>query len=321
VNNLTLSDALVANSDSQTLTINGSTDNDTIDGSAVQAGHNLIFKNGVGTYHWTGGAGNDTFNVDVASLGSTDSISGGAGFDILNISRSGTQGGGSFANVTGIDEINLSNDTMNLNVFTITDAMVASSDTGTLIVNGSSTNDTLNASTVAAGHNVILNGLTVGDTLLGGAGNDTLDGGGGNDSLSGGGGYDTYKFNSGYGSTTITNSTTGGTAASGELDLGAGITAQDLWFAQSGQDLVIDVLGTSDKVTVKGWFGANASAQISEIKTSDGMEMDDASVGQLVSAMASFQSGNSGFNPTASGTQMPTDTNVQTTITSSWHHS
>jgi hypothetical protein len=72
-------------------------------------------------------------------------------------------------------------------------------------------------------------------------------------------------------------------------------------------------------VTVKGWFGSNASSQPSEVKTSDGMELDS-SIGQLVSAMATFQANNSGFNPTTSGTQMPTDTNVQSTVASTWHH-
>jgi Ca2+-binding RTX toxin-like protein len=157
------------------------------------------------------------------------------------------------------------------------------------------------------------------DTLNGGTGNDVFDGHGGADTLTGGGGYDTYAFKSGYGQLSIVNSTTGGAAATGELDFGPGISVQNLWFQQSGQDLVVDVLGSNDQVTIAGWFGSNASAKLSEIKTSDGMEIDG-SVSQLVSAMATFQAGNTGFNPVANGTQMPADSTLQATLASAWHH-
>jgi len=164
-----------------------------------------------------------------------------------------------------------------------------------------------------------LTGSVFNDTLTGDVGNNRLDGDGGVDTLTGNGGYDSYIFKSGYGQSNIANSSIGGTAASGELDFGPGITAQKLWFVQSGQDLVVDVLGTTDQVTIKDWFGANASAKLSEIKTSDGMEIDS-SVNQLVSAMATFQANNSGYNPTASGTQMPPDSALQSSLASAWHH-
>jgi len=167
-------------------------------------------------------------------------------------------------------------------------------------------------------HGSTLTGSAASETLTGGTGNDKFNGGGGTDTLVGGGGYDSYSFASGYGSATIVNSTSSGTTAAGELDFGAGLTAQNLWFMQSGQDLVVDILGTNDQVTVKGWFGANTSAKLAEIKTSNGMEIDS-NISQLVTAMATYQSGHPSFNPQASGTTMPTDTTLQTTITSSWH--
>jgi hypothetical protein len=40
----------------------------------------------------------------------------------------------------------------------------------------------------------------------------------------------------------------------------------------------------------------------------------------LVSAMATYASAHSGFNPTAAGTTMPTDTTLQNAISASWHH-
>jgi Ca2+-binding RTX toxin-like protein len=318
-NLVTLSDTLVGGADNHTLQVNTSGAGNTIDGSAVTAGHNLVISNGSGTYQWVGGAGNDTFRTSVFGLTSLDTITGGAGYDTLALTRSGTFGSGNFANVSDVDAINLTYDGSSNNNITLSDALVTNSDAQVVTVTGSAASDIINASSVAAGHKVNLYGGLGNDALTGGAGNDTLDGGGGNDTLTGSGGYNTYLFNQGYGQTTITNSITGGTAASGELDFGSGLTAQNLWFKQTGSDLEIDILGTTDKATVKGWFGTNGSAKLSEIKTSDGMEID-ANVSQLVAAMATFQAGNSGFNPQASGTGMPADTILQTSITSAWHH-
>jgi len=139
--------------------------------------------------------------------------------------------------------------------------------------------------------------------------------------MTGAGGYDTYKFEEVTGRTnqlTINNGT-GGNGASGELDFGAGLTAQNLWLVQSGQDLVIDVLGTNDSVTVKNWFLANqTSSQLSEIKLSDGTEID-AGVSTLVNAMATYSAGHGTFNPTAANTTMPSDTTLQNAITANWH--
>ena len=60
----------------------------------------------------------------------------------------------------------------------------------------------------------------------GGTGNDVLFGGSGNDVLTGGGGNDTYQFGHGGGQDRIVNGTAASTAASGELDFGAGRQCQ-----------------------------------------------------------------------------------------------
>lgn len=86
---------------------------------------------------------------------------------------------------------------------------------------------------------------------------------------------------------------------------------------QSGQDLVVDVLGTNDKVTVQGGFGSSG-AQLSAIKLADGTTID-AGISNLVSAMAAYCSSHSGFNPTAPSTVMPTDTTSQNSIAANWH--
>ncbi len=136
--------------------------------------------------------------------------------------------------------------------------------------------------------------------------------------MTGNGGYDTYKIGSNIGQTTINNLASDGiTTARGEIDFLSGITSQNLWFQQVGNDLKVTELGTTGAITVSGWFGANARAQVSSINTSDGYKVDS-QVTQLVSAMATYAANNTGFNPT-SATQMPNDTTLQTAIAAAWH--
>jgi len=157
-----------------------------------------------------------------------------------------------------------------------------------------------------------------GSTFTGTSGNDVFDTLGHAEKILGSGGYDTYLDRAGYGALEIDNSTPSGSVAAGELDFGAGITDQNLWLVQSGNNLQIDLLGTNQTVTLDGWFGNNASAALAEIKTTDGMRLD-AGLVQLVSAMATYSAANPGFNP-ATATQMPADSGVQSAIAAAWHH-
>ena len=61
--------------------------------------------------------------------------------------------------------------------------------------------------------------------------------------LTGGGGNDTYVFNRGDGQDQIVNGATS-QAPRGELDFGAGINDQQLWFQQNANDLTIEVMGS-----------------------------------------------------------------------------
>ena len=88
------------------------------------------------------------------------------------------------------------------------------------------------------------------DWLLGGTGDDYLDGGTGNDMLHAGAGDDRYVFRAGYGEETIDN-TGGGTDW---LLFTDGLSQDKLIFTQTGDDLVISIKDTTDKVTVKNWF-------------------------------------------------------------------
>lgn len=157
-----------------------------------------------------------------------------------------------------------------------------------------------------------------GQTLTGGSGADTLTPGTGNDTLNGGTGYTTYDFGSSFGQDTINNAFGGNTTAKGEIDLtSSSVTDENLWFVHSGNNLVIDLLGTNSQITVSNWFGSNAGADVQEIKAG-GLEVDS-QLASLISAMATYQTNNPSFNP-ATASSMPSNTTLQNAIAASWHH-
>ncbi|KAF1056128.1 MAG: Bifunctional hemolysin/adenylate cyclase [Pseudomonas delhiensis] len=124
------------------------------------------------------------------------------------------------------------------------------------------------------------------DTLYGGTGNDTLIGGAGNDYLNGGDGSDTYRFEQGFGQDTISNYDTG-PASIDQVVFGEGISADQLWFSRSGQDLNISVIGSMDQVTLSSWYSAD-SYHLDQFVSADGKTLLEGQVQNLVNAMASF---------------------------------
>jgi hypothetical protein len=71
------------------------------------------------------------------------------------------------------------------------------------------------------------------------------------------------------------------------LVLGGRFGHDQLWFANSGGDLVISVLGRHRGVTIADWFDSPDS-HISTIETGDGFSISDEGIDQLVQAMAAF---------------------------------
>lgn len=121
------------------------------------------------------------------------------------------------------------------------------------------------------------------DVLTGGGDADNLDGLGGDDLLVGGGGDDTYLFGRGGGADTINNM---GEGSSGDRVLfGANVDPDQLWFRQNGSDLVVDIIGTTDSVTISSWY-ASVDNHVDRFETVDGSTLDNADVTNLVSAMA-----------------------------------
>jgi len=160
-------------------------------------------------------------------------------------------------------------------------------------------------------------GTAANTALYGDAGANVLDSKGEATYEQGNGGNDTYIFNAGYGDVTINNEIGNGTVPSGQIELGGGISADQLWFERAGNDLDIDVLGTKDQLTVQDWFGSNAGAQLSTFETGSGLILDGSGVNQLVAAMSAFTGNEAGSGPP---TAMPQDVGVQTALAAAWHH-
>ncbi len=177
---------------------------------------------------------------------------------------------------------------------------------------GTSSNNTLAGT---AGNDWIF-GLAGADTLQGNAGDDVLNGGAGNDTLTGGAGYDTYVFSRGDGQDTIVNGAAGNPGASGELVFSPDIAKNQLWFKQVGNDLVVTVMGSTDKATISGWY-SSSTATLQDIKVTGGWELDSG-LTQLVQAMATYSTNNPAFNPT-SASQAPANSTLQNAIAAAWH--
>ncbi|MCA3494379.1 MAG: hypothetical protein IOC85_12875, partial [Rhodobacter sp.] len=108
------------------------------------------------------------------------------------------------------------------------------------------------------------------DTLQADAGDDTLDGGAGSDTLDGGAGNNTYRFGRGDGADVI-QAVDPTAAKKNVLELKAGVALADLRGARVGTDLVLSIAGTSDSVTLQGYFYSEQRWHpIQEVRLSDG---------------------------------------------------
>lgn len=125
-------------------------------------------------------------------------------------------------------------------------------------------------------------------------GNDILDGGAGNDQLVGGFGSDTYLFGRGDGQDIIIND---GDFYSGSIDPTVGkldvlqfedIASTEVTLSRSGMNLVIQVTGSTDRVTINNYFVADGLSPrghaVEQIRFSNGVTWDVATVKSLVPA-------------------------------------
>jgi serralysin len=255
----------------------------------------------------TGGAGNDT----LGGSGGKDKLNGGLGNDSLNggagnDTMTGGAGNDTYVVNSAVDvtaeKTGEGHDTVKSSVtWTLGTYLEDLTLTGTNAINGTG-NSAANTITGNAAANV----------LKGGAGNDVLEGHAGNDTLVGGEGADTYQFGRGGGSDLISNADTD--LGADALLFGDGITEQDLWFTRNGNDLQVSVLGTTDRVTLQGWY-SSVPNQVDHIALSDGSTLAATQVQQLVAAMSSFSAQPASF----SSLSLPQQQSVESVIAANWH--
>lgn len=127
--------------------------------------------------------------------------------------------------------------------------MVLTGTSGADTITGYATDDTLT-------------GLGGNDTLTGNAGNDILNGGIGNDVLQGGPGNDTYLIARGDGQDTITDTDT--TVGSVDrIQYAADILPSEVAATRSGNNLLLSVAGTTDRITVTNYFENDGTTSFS----------------------------------------------------------
>ena len=260
-------------------TLTGSNFDDHIDG---KGGNDII----------NGGSGNDFLDGGIGA----DTMSGSTGDDIYVVGEAGDAV--TEASSQGTDEVRTT-----LASYTLGNNVENLRYTGSGAFTG--TGNTLN--------NQLLGGLGD-DTLNGGAGNDTLDGGAGNDALFGGAGNDVYWFDRGDGQDIIANQDAD-SLTTDRLQFGDVNTPDDLWLGQAGNDLIVSILGSSDRIRLTNWYTDTAN-QLDQFSISDGRTLNRSAVDQLVSAMASFTTTDGLADSSVQPGSVPSS--VQLAINSSW---
>lgn len=225
------------------------------------AGDDQLFGEG-GNDALLGGDGNDI----LAGMGGDDMLDGGAGDDVLN-------GGAGDDTMEG----GLGNDTYEVD--SAFDVVLEAADAGidtvessiTYSLGGNVENLTLTGTAAIDGAGNALDNILTGNSgvnvLDGGTGADTLVGGRGNDTLSGGAGNDRYVFRLGDGADTIVDA-----SGSDTLYMGGTLTSARLEGSRVGDDMVVNVPGTTDSVTLVNWFVQ--AEGINTIEFGDGSFLD-----------------------------------------------
>jgi Ca2+-binding RTX toxin-like protein len=258
------------------------------------------------------GTGNSLNNV-LTGNSAVNTLTGGAGDDTLNGGAGGDKMYGGAGNDTYV--IDNSKDVITENANEGTDTAL-SSITHTLGSNVENLTLTGTAKINATGNalNNVLTGNSAINTLTGNAGADTLDGGAGNDILNGGTGNDTYVFNRGYGQDSLTDNDT---TAGNQDTVMVGVDPLNMVFARTGNrsaNLTMSLHGGSDALTVNSWSTASYHTEV--FRATDGRQLLDSQVANLIQAMAQFSASHGGITWDQAIDQYATD--VQAVIGAYW---
>lgn len=209
------------------------------------------------------------------------------------------------------------------------DTVIAGDENHVLLITGSDASATLGG----GNNSVTLSGLVA--TVTAGNGNnvvtatgadETITVGSGNNAIVVTGEFATLNLGDGIDSGTLKGSSSTvnvghGTynlaftsAPGGSLAFSSDVASDHLWFEHVGQDLRIDVIGSTETVTLKSWY-ATSPGHASAIIAGDGKTVSDVDVEKLVQAMASFA-------PPAAGQTAMTPTEQQQlapVLAANWH--
>ena len=150
-------------------------------------------------------------------------------------------------------------------------------------------------------------GNEIGNVLTGNSAANVLDGAAGNDVLDGGLGNDTYLFGRGDGQDRISEFLADSSAGKlNTLLLKAGVLASDVTLSRIGNDLELEIAGTSDRITVQSFFlgndPANASNPVQQIRfTTGGTTWNLAAIANQVAIAATHPIYGTAGNDTVSG--------------------
>lgn len=98
------------------------------------------------------------------------------------------------------------------------------------------------------------------------------------------------------------------------MNLGTGASDETTWFTKSGNNLVIEQLGSASTLTIADW--CQEKGDLASITTQDGLSISSTAIASLASTMGAYDTAHS-FNP-ATATAMPTNTSLQHSITGAW---
>ena len=115
-------------------------------------------------------------------------------------------------------------------------------------------NVSISLNTASGAGNDILFGNAGDDWISGGAGNDMISGGLDDDLLKGGDGSDTYEYSLGDGSDVIVE--TGNSLGIDNLNF-SDLNSTDISWSRTGDDLILTIKATGDKITVQDQFASN----------------------------------------------------------------
>jgi Ca2+-binding RTX toxin-like protein len=284
-------------------TLSGGNGNDTLHGGQgadriIGGGNNDRLYGDDGDDQLLGGNGRDSLyggngNDLLDGGGSDDTLAGGAGDDTYLVNTSGDK---------VVEKASEGSDTVQSCVNYVLGANLEN-----LVLTGA--NAIKGTGNSGSNH---MTGNSAANVLSGGAGSDVLDGGAGNDTLIGGDGADTYLFGRDSGADLISNHDAD--HASDTMLFGAGVAADQLWFARSGGDLVVSVLGTADRATLQGWY-SDTGNQLDRFELSNGATLAAAQVQQLVEAMSAFAAAPAAMTDLT----VPQQQMVEAAIASNWH--